>query len=173
MLLLDRLVAAYTTMPTGKAWLTCGLFFLIFAVSAGVVGITYNFFRFTAVVSRRLAGKLALTALVFPAIVEETVFRVCLVPHAKEVNSDQTYWTWFGVSLVSYILMHVLTAWITRKRLLRDWRFLLLATLLGNTCSAAYTRSGSICPPVIIHWVSVCVWLIWLGGHDAIEASRS
>jgi len=43
--------------------------------------------------------------------------------------------------------------------------FLLLATLLGITCSIAYLQSGSLWTPVVIHWLAVVVWLLFLGGY--------
>jgi predicted Abi (CAAX) family protease len=48
------------------------------------------------------------------------------------------------------------------RTLLADPRFLVQVTLLGLACSLAYLVSGSIWPPVLIHWLTVVVWLL---GH--------
>jgi predicted Abi (CAAX) family protease len=56
--------------------------------------------------------------------------------------------------------------WYPRgRRLFDDRRFLLLAGLLGLTCVMAYQLTGSIWPPVLIHWLVVLIWLETLGGR--------
>jgi len=42
--------------------------------------------------------------------------------------------------------------------------FLLIVFLLGITCSLGYILSRSIWVPVIIHWLTALVWLLFLGG---------
>lgn len=46
--------------------------------------------------------------------------------------------------------------------------FLLLTTLLGAACTTAYLQSGSLWPPVVIHWLIVAVWLLFFGGYERL-----
>ena len=46
--------------------------------------------------------------------------------------------------------------------------FLIIVTLLGITCSIAYIYSKSLWVPVIIHWLTVLIWVLLLGGRNLI-----
>ncbi|WP_366517676.1 CPBP family glutamic-type intramembrane protease [uncultured Marinobacter sp.] len=39
---------------------------------------------------------------------------------------------------------------------------------MGITCGYAYVLSRSIWVPVIIHWVTVTVWVLFLGGRNLV-----
>jgi predicted Abi (CAAX) family protease len=42
----------------------------------------------------------------------------------------------------------------------------LLLTVLGAVCTTAYRRTGSLWPPVLLHWVTVVCWMMLLGGRN-------
>ena len=112
----------------------------------------------------RLAG-----LLILPSIVEELLFRVLLIPHPVEGFPWRPQLAWIALSLGLFVLYHPLAArlWYPRaRRLFDDPRFLVQATLLGVACSLAYVGSGSLWPPVLIHWLAVVIWLEPLGGRE-------
>ena len=45
---------------------------------------------------------------------------------------------------------------------------LLIVALLGITCSVSYVLSRSLWTPIIIHWLTVVVWVIFLGGRNKL-----
>jgi predicted Abi (CAAX) family protease len=51
--------------------------------------------------------------------------------------------------------------------------FLILANLLGLACTLVYWLTGSLWPPVLIHWIVVVVWLGWLGGLERLAQRGS
>ena len=46
--------------------------------------------------------------------------------------------------------------------------FLFIAFLLGITCSISYIYSRSLWAPVFIHWFTVLIWILFLGGRNLI-----
>jgi predicted Abi (CAAX) family protease len=107
----------------------------------------------------------ALGLLFFPALQEELLFRALLLPSALEGVSPLALVPWVALSVGLFVAWHPLLAGTRRdplRTLLKDPRFLVQVTLLGVACSLAYLVSGSIWPPVLIHWLAVVVWLL---GH--------
>ncbi|NEO91379.1 MAG: CPBP family intramembrane metalloprotease [Moorea sp. SIO3G5] len=118
-----------------------------------------------------IVGKIMITALFTPAILEEIFFRVLLLPHPSENPSLISIYAWSTVSLVIFVIYHPLNA-ITFYPAARETffqpMFLFLATLLGIICTIAYLQSGSIWTAVVIHWLFVVIWLIGLGGKSRL-----
>jgi len=57
--------------------------------------------------------------------------------------------------------------WYPQARaLFDDPRFLFQATLLGVACSLAYGFTGSLWPPVLIHWLAVVIRLEPFRGRE-------
>ena len=46
--------------------------------------------------------------------------------------------------------------------------FLAWAAGLGLVCAVLRRRSGSIWPPVVLHWAAVVAWMGWLGGEPLV-----
>lgn len=105
--------------------------------------------------------------LVMPALIEELVFRIVLIPHPLEGAPIASSLGWGAVSLVLFVLYHPLNARIAypagNPTFLQPI-FLGLAGLLGIACSLAYIGTGSLWMPMLLHWVVVTVWLWGLGG---------
>jgi predicted Abi (CAAX) family protease len=75
------------------------------------------------------------------------------------------------VSTAAFVLWHPVNALAfnhTAIPLFTDPAFLVIVTALGFTCGFAYVRSRSIWMPVIIHWASVLVWVLLLGGRNLL-----
>ncbi|MEB3272751.1 MAG: type II CAAX prenyl endopeptidase Rce1 family protein [Prochlorothrix sp.] len=112
-------------------------------------------------------------ALIFPALFEEILFRVLPLPLSDRSGAGIAWdttpdlWIWTGLSLLVFILAHPLNAWLIfpdRRTTFYNPTFLTLAGFLGLICTLAYLQSGSLWPPVLIHWLVVVVWLLLLGG---------
>ena len=78
------------------------------------------------------------------------------------------------VPLAAYVAAHPLNAllfWPAALPVFTNPFYLALAALLGLTCTAAYLGSGSIWPPVLIHWVTVVTWMFLLGGQALLRGA--
>lgn len=114
----------------------------------------------------RVAGLLLL-----PALVEELLFRVLLIPHPIEGIPWWPQLAWSAFSLGLFVLYHPVAArlWYPRARVLfHDPRFLEQATLLGLACTLAYGCTGSLWPPLLIHWLAVVIWLELFRGRERL-----
>lgn len=116
----------------------------------------------------------ALLLLLSPALIEELIFRVMLLPNPLNGPSPSAVLGWAGLSLGAFVLYHPLAGrlWYPAGRhLFDDPRFLSQATLLGLACTIAYLGTGSLWPPLLIHWLAVVVWLELLDGRRALAES--
>ncbi|MEX1324933.1 MAG: CPBP family glutamic-type intramembrane protease, partial [Synechococcaceae cyanobacterium] len=106
--------------------------------------------------------------LVLPALVEELIFRVALLPHPLEGEPRGALLAWIALSIGLFVLYHPVAArlWYRQARaVFDDPRFLVQCTLLGLACALVYVVTGSLWPPVLIHWLAVLVWLEPLQGR--------
>ncbi|WP_254978056.1 type II CAAX prenyl endopeptidase Rce1 family protein [Cyanobium sp. ATX 6A2] len=106
--------------------------------------------------------------LLLPALVEELIFRVALLPHPLEGVHGGALLAWIALSVGLFVLYHPLAArlWYQQARpLFHDPRFLVQCTLLGLACALVFVVTGSLWPPVLIHWLAVLVWLEPLQGR--------
>ncbi|MCP9926992.1 CPBP family intramembrane metalloprotease [Cyanobium sp. CH-040] len=111
--------------------------------------------------------------LVMPALVEELIFRVGLLPHPLEGEHGAALLAWMALSVGLFVLYHPLAGrlWYRAgRRLFDDPRFLVQCTLLGVACAVVYVVTGSLWPPVLIHWLAVLVWLEPLQGRRLLAS---
>ncbi len=169
MTIAHRLSVAVSTLPDAQAWLQAVGLLLLFTVIALPIGFRWGFLQFEVVrVSWLTLIGIIATSLLTPAVTEELFFRVLLFPQTTEHISVSDLWVWGCISLAMFIVYHPLNALSFFPRGLKTFFnvvFLILAALLGLTCSIAYIQSGSLWPPVVIHWLAVVVWLLLLGGY--------
>jgi predicted Abi (CAAX) family protease len=114
----------------------------------------------------RMAGLLQM-----PALGEELLFRVLLIPTQGEGFPWSAQLAWTLLSLGLFVLYHPLAArlWYPQGRaLFNDPRFLVQATLLGVACSLAYGLTGSLWTPLLIHWLAVVIWLEPFRGRERL-----
>lgn len=166
-IILNRVLASLA-VPTLKDWLVVALMLIIYSVIALPYGWKFGFLDIQ-IWSASWIDKCLLTlrCLFLPAILEELLFRVFLLPNPSKISN------WLGVvmgaivSLFLFILYHPLNAKIFFKAGIPTFYnrvFLVLAAFLGIICTVAYTLTGSLFAIVLIHWVVVVVWLIVFGG---------
>jgi predicted Abi (CAAX) family protease len=173
--IIQRLSAAITTVPDTQGWLYgMGLLFL-FTIIALPIGFRWEFLQFEALRAtwNDILG-IVITSLWMPALIEELVFRVLLLPRTTENLPIGLVWFWVGISLVLFIVYHPLNAisfFPSGRDTFFNLIFLTLAGLLGFVCSLAYLQSGSLWTPVFIHWLVVAVWLLLLGGYGKLYRS--
>jgi predicted Abi (CAAX) family protease len=96
-----------------------------------------------------------------PALVEELVFRVLLLPSALDGLAPLMLVPWLALSVGAFVAWHGLTIrWRQGGRRLGGAAPQVLGRmgLLGGVCALAYVVSGSLWPPVLIHWLALLVW---------------
>lgn len=169
---LQGLILAFTTFPDIEIWLwSAGILLLLVMIvlpiglRTGLVRVepmTGGWWRFVF---------LALLLAIRPSLLEELIFRVLFIPHPSQGYLLRITFFWAVVSLVIFILWHPINGLFIRKvarPLFTDPLFLTFAGLLGVACTTAYLISGSVWPPMIIHWAVVTPWILFLGGGNAL-----
>jgi predicted Abi (CAAX) family protease len=170
-LLRQRLVWAYSTLPSKEGWVISILLILIPAILLLPIGFKFGFFERLRVPPAQRAIRLTLIAFFTPALAEETFFRALLLPHSNERSTLKETCAWGLLSLVLFVGYHPIKSFMVspvKRQLFRSGPFLVFATLLGTICSVSYYCDGSVWLPVLIHWAWVVVWLLLLGGYRKI-----
>ncbi len=172
----QNIKSAFATIPDRRTWRRCFQLAAIYGLVAFPLGVLTGFLRLDRLKGTwpKLLG-VAAVLFVLPGVMEELVFRVILLPHPKEGVSSRRVLMSSIASLLAFVLYHPLNGFTLghRARLLfTDWAFLLQAGLLGTACTAAYLVSGSIWPPVLIHWLPVTGWILYFGGARRVSRSK-
>ncbi|MBD2250440.1 type II CAAX prenyl endopeptidase Rce1 family protein [Nostoc parmelioides] len=174
-ILLNRLLASLV-VPEIRDWLVAGITVFIYGAISLPLGWLSGFLSWCFTSTNPLHQlAIALRVIITPAIAEELVFRVLLLPHPLEVINWYGWTLWAGFILLLFILYHPLNA----KTLYRVGFptffhpiFLTLTGLLGLCCTIAYALTGSLWAIVLIHWIVVLVWLLALGGREKLLISQ-
>jgi predicted Abi (CAAX) family protease len=167
-MLKQRILKALGTVPNPRGWAETGVIMLAFAALSLPIGLASGLLEPgwpDTPIPKLLA--FAGVALFLPGFFEELFFRVLLLPHADEDASLAGKIVWGAVSLALFIASHPVNAWVLRpsmRAVFCDPAFLTSAGLLGTACTLAYWRTGSIWPPVMMHWLTVVLWRTVLGG---------
>lgn len=149
-----------------KAWLPLP-FFTVFSLSLGLGSGLYQ----PVVLDSALFWFLPLSLIVFPSLLEEAFFRGILIP--RDVARQGTLKTVLAVisSTLIFVLWHPFNALLFNEMALTiflDPVFLVIVAALGLSCAYAYIESGSLWVPIIMHWATVVVWVLFLGGRNLI-----
>lgn len=169
-LLWYRITAALTTIPS--FWdlgltLVC---LVVYGVLTIPIGMGSQFLQWDS--PQKTPLQMIFMSLFAPALIEEIGFRILFIPHPSEAASLQNICLWGGVNLFLFIIYHPLNSFTLYKAGYPTFLhpiFLTLATLLGIICTVAYVLTGSLLPPVLIHWIAVVIWLGWLGGSKRLQ----
>ncbi|WP_417487336.1 type II CAAX prenyl endopeptidase Rce1 family protein [Maricaulis sp.] len=110
---------------------------------------------FNFAVTDDLAGLLALAALaiIVPALAEKMVFRVGLGGRKGRIRA--------ALAIAAFVLWHPVQVWLglpMAQPIFLEPGFLAITAALGLACTMAYRTSGSVWPPVVMHWLVVVAW---------------
>jgi predicted Abi (CAAX) family protease len=119
----------------------------------------------------KIAPLLPITLFIFPSLLEEVFFRGILIPRNVLAFGVGKAARAVVISSVAFVVWHPLNALAFNHSaipvFLDPW-FLLIVSALGLTCGFSYVVSRSIWVPVIIHWATVTVWVLLLGGRNLV-----
>lgn len=104
--------------------------------------------------------------LVYPCLIEESVFRGLLLPRSLLDASRRRRFALVSLSTGLFVLMHPLNALLiglSDTSQFLEPAFLAIVAALGYTCGYLYLRSGSLWAPIAVHWASVVSWNLFLG----------
>lgn len=149
---------------------TCFVLFLIYVALAIPIGFG------SGVIEPRLAEwhiflYMPLALFVFPSLLEEAFFRGILIP--RNTRDRGMGWVLFFSLLSStvFVAWHPLNALTINPGasgiFFNPW-FLLITFVLGMSCSLGYIYSRSLWVPVLMHWLTVLVWVLLLGGRNLL-----
>ncbi|HSM82594.1 MAG TPA: CPBP family glutamic-type intramembrane protease [Nodosilinea sp.] len=168
----QRLTDAVVTRPSGVRVGLAGLGLGLYAAAALRLGRRNGFLhRQIDLANFPAVGLHSLRLFLVPALVEEILFRVLLLPHPLEAVSAPRWLFLAVVSGGAFGLWH----WLLGKTLRRsaqatfcDPRFLLLAGGLGLLLTLLYGLTGSLWLVVTVHWLVAVVWIYGLGGRQRL-----
>ncbi len=166
--IVDNLIKGLKTPPTNLSVKSVILipFYIIFALS---VGFYFDVLKFKPIYSSALFY-LPITLLFMPAIFEEVIFRGLIIPRDTKNKDTKTIIAYIAISTILYLLWHPLMGLINPVSAVFFFNpyFLIIVVFLGITCGLAYIYSQSLWLPIIIHWLTVLIWVILLGGRNLI-----
>ena len=165
-LLVQRSWISLITLPSIRGWVETILLFFVVAVPAYFITTSFGWYNKPPVSDPYIWWLKFKGAFVAPALIEEMIMRVWVVPHKTEqVTKKWRYWVIFG-ALVIFVLLHPLNGIVNGGKLgeifLRP-EFILLVTLLGAVTHLSYQRTGSVWAPTLIHALIVGAWGIMRG----------
>ncbi len=169
-IILTRLLGAIN-LPSVIDWAIGMGALLLYAAVAVPLGLKQGFLQRQVWTLNQMADwQVGLKLFFLPALVEELVFRVLLLPAPQATSWDVwVIWAIGGVGLfVLYHPLNAMTFYRGGNPTFRDRRFLILAALLGVTCTVIYAATSSLLLITIIHWMVVLVWLRQLGGWSRL-----
>lgn len=164
-----NLIIGYRTSPLQGIKLSL-LLIGIFAGIALLVGHKGNLYRLELLDSP-LLYILPLSLFIFPAFLEESFFRGILIPNSTKTQGTASVLIFTLISAAFFTAWHPLNALTVNpgaQELFLNPSFLFIVFCLGITCGLSYISSQSLWVPIIIHWLTVVIWVIFLGGRNLI-----
>ena len=149
-----------------KAWTILPLFMLM----ALLVGFGTGLLEFDPL-ETGFALLLPLTLFIFPSLLEELFFRGLLIPRTISDSGRAAVWRSILLSTLAFVAGQPVNPLLCKHSaiplIVNPW-FLVITAALGLTCGYGYVVSRSIWVPVIIHWMTVCAWVLLLGGRNLV-----
>jgi predicted Abi (CAAX) family protease len=162
----------FITKPSKADIIFCVTVTLIYAVVALSTGFLTGFLTIRIVEIRTLTMViLPFSLFVMPSLIEELFFRALMLPHKTRKCGvpKQVFLSLFSIFV--FIAWHPINAITINPgayTVFTDPVFLVLATLMAVACTITYLKSGSVWVPVFIHWLTVLVWVFFLGGRNVV-----
>ncbi len=168
---LARLIDAITYPLSPEDWYFSLGLLLTYGILVVPIGLKTDFLTWQWVDMSPKKWFQMLQLFLMPALIEELVFRVLLLPHPFEGVNGKEWLFWLVLSLILFILYHPLNALLfypQGKKIFSQPIFVVFAALLGLICAISYQVTASLWPPVIIHWLIVVIWLFMFGGQQKL-----
>lgn len=167
--LADNYMVGFKTSPLHGLRFSIGII-SVYAFVAALVGFWSGLFTIQLIDSK-IAFILPFTLFIFPSFLEESFFRGIIIPvNTREKGINHIA----GFTLISsllFVIWHPLNAVTINpgaRTIFLNPYFLIVAFCLGIACSLTYIYSKSLWVPVIVHWLTVFVWIFFLGGRNLI-----
>lgn len=112
-----------------------------------------------------------ITMFVFPAFLEESFFRGILIRIDSYKKSKTKILKSVFISTALFVAWHPLNALTINPGAVGFFLnpyFLLITAILGVACSFLYIFSRSLWMPILLHWATVLVWVMLLGGRNKL-----
>lgn len=170
----DLLNVPWFNLPYGANWTIPLVAIGIYVLFTLTLGLVSSFLQWNLCRSLTTIVRIAVTSLVAPAMLEEIVFRSWLLPDPGDELFSDTYILRAILSLLLFIVYHplnALTFFPQGRETFFDPVFLSLAAGLGIICTITYYQTGSLWLPVLIHWLTVVIWLLCFGGLAKLKFS--
>ena len=171
-ILFTRILGA-VNLPNLEEWRVALSALLFYGAIALPIGFSQRFLQFKPwQVSGQQYLLLAIRLFFMPALIEEFIFRVLLLPYPGSGITGQMWIIWAVFSLILFIAYHPLNAKTFYKPgnpTFFNPVFLTLTGLLGITCTVAYFLTGSLLIITLIHWVVTTAWLTLFGGMEKLH----
>lgn len=165
----NNYVAGIKTSPLRSLKLTI-VATLIYGLIAAIVGLNSGLFKLDLINSSS-AWFLPFTLFVFPSFFEESFFRGILIPNNARERGLKFILLMAIISSTLFVAWHPLNALTINKgaqEIFLNPYFLFDVFCLGMACSLSYIYSRSLWVPVMIHWLTVFLWVFFLGGRNLI-----
>jgi len=181
--LAQRALVSLTIVPSAREWYDVAGITLattsmagLVAAGTGFVDPIGDFDPPTGSLAHRILRPLS--ALVVPALVEETIWRgAFLSPVVVSSSSSSLSWHgWAGGVLILHVLFHPIAArtfWPRGQHVFDDARFLLLATIvLGGATLSFAASGGSAWAAAVTHGIPVALWRDFWGGEAKLLGAK-
>jgi predicted Abi (CAAX) family protease len=167
---LDAFRASLVAKPSKKQLLESFVVIALYLVCALAIGFGTGFFKPGFLrAGFNLYYILPFSMIIFPSFLEEAVFRVLLLPHPSNLIGGRVTVLSCIPSVSLYVAWHPLYASISGMDIpIFDFPFLSIVFILGITCTWLYLRTGSIWIPISVHWLTVIIWVFFLGGRNRL-----
>ncbi len=150
-----------------RCWTAILLIYTALALTIGLAGGLYSF----QLIDLKRGWFLPLSLFIFPALAEEIVFRGILIPRSTSNAAISTRAWRVTASSAVFVLWHPINALTinpSAQRFFLDPIFLIVVFLLGLAAGLAYVVTRSLWVPIIMHWLTVVVWVMGLGGRNLL-----
>ena len=175
-ILFTRILGA-VSLPTWSDWNIALRLLLLYGAIALPLGFSQRFLRYKPWHASRWAYlQLAVRLFFLPALLEEFLFRVLLLPAPRAGVTGLMWLLWavFGLLLfIAYHPMNAKTFYKVGNPTFFNPVFLTLTGLLGAACTVAYFLTGSLLLTTLIHWVVTTTWLTQFGGMEQLQPQPS
>lgn len=164
-----NLIRGLTTVPS-RISLSILIIILLYFFLAGFLGFSFKVFH-VRIFEGSMLYLLPFTLFIFPSFLEEAFFRGVLIPNDTVDKGPAKILFYILMSTLIFVAWHPVNALLINKTaipLFLNPFFLILVALLGATCSLSYIFSRSLWIPILIHWLTVLVWVVFLGGRNKI-----